>query len=372
MSEGYALRYLRRVMNWDFDQDDRETRWLRTISEFKYDSYRDFLAGSRFAEALLNWLQQFDPADRPAAYRLFRERLIFISWAELNQLIRRTLPAYAREVIVQRASEKTNVPPYLVWSQPTARRRANDMLKRTLFIGMSDGARIDAFRRANAGKISNEQVTLSYEMSNNKWEDLHKELAKRTGDNAAQFEVLFLLDDFTGSGKSLLRQKDGGKWTGKLKRFSESFNEQRAFFADDCTIAVHHYVGTPQSQKESEALLQKAASVPELDPWLPQPIKLSFDLIIPSTNAIQRGDSNEIDTLLRKYYDSTIHLKSKSLPVGGSDDARYGFADCGLPVVIEHNTPNNSLALFWAESDGDPLPGERAMRPLFRRRQRHT
>jgi hypothetical protein len=55
MNEGYALRHLRKVMNWSFEDDNRETIWLRMMSDFKYDSYRSFWAGSRFAEALLYW-----------------------------------------------------------------------------------------------------------------------------------------------------------------------------------------------------------------------------------------------------------------------------------------------------------------------------
>lgn len=372
MSEGYALRYLRRVMEWEFDEDDRETRWLRTISEFKYDSYRDFLAGSRFPEALLDWLQQFDPADRKTAYRFFRERLIFISWAEINQLVHRTLPAFARDVLVRRVSARTGVLPYLIWADSSGRRQVDDVLKRTLFIGLSDGARIDAFRRANVGKISNEQVTLGYEISTDKWEDLHDELGARTGDANAKFEVVFLIDDFTASGRSLLRQKSDGAWSGKLKRFAEGFNAHRDLFADDCTIAVHHYIGTPKSKQELEARLNEAAGDTNLKPWLPLPIQLSFDLVIPASVVITRGADREIDAWLEKYYDSYVHLNSKSFKVGGSKDARYGFADCGLPVVIEHNTPNNSIGLIWAESEGDPVAGEHRMRPLFRRRQRHT
>jgi hypothetical protein len=372
MSESYALRYLKNLMDWDFEMDDRETRWLRTISEFKYDSYRDFLAGSRFPESLLNWLQQFDSADRAAAYRLFRERLIFISWTEVDRLVHRTFPAFCRQVILRRASEKTNVPHYLVWSNLDARKQVDDILKRTLFIGLSDGARIDAFRRANVGKISNEQVTLGYELSDKKWNDLHNELKKSTVDDDAKFEILYLIDDFTASGKSLLREKNDGSWGGKLKKFAEDFNKRRPMFADDCAIAVHHYIGTQKSWKEIRALLQKRAEQSSLVPWLPQPIELSFDLIIPDSTIIRRGANSEIDDILERYYDPNVHLNSKSLKVGGAQDARYGFADCGLPVVIEHNTPNNSLALFWAESEGEVQHGVRAMRPLFRRRQRHT
>ena len=54
----------------------------------------------------------------------------------------------------------------------------------------------------------------------------------------------------------------------------------------------------------------------------------------------------------------------------GGKDAHFGFGECGLPLVLDHNTPNNSLALLWAETPGDG--GKHPMRPLFRRRQRHS
>jgi hypothetical protein len=49
--------------------------------------------------------------------------------------------------------------------------------------------------------------------------------------------------------------------------------------------------------------------------------------------------------------------------VGGASK-RYGFADCRLPVVLSHNTPNNSLFLLWAEA-------EHNVRGLFPRVSRH-
>lgn len=371
MNDGYALRYLGRVMNWNFQEDIKETIWLRLMSDFKYDGYRDFLAGSRFPEALLNWLQQFDEKDRALAYRFFRERLIFVSWTEINQLVHRTLPVFARNVIVSRVAEKTRVPSYLVWADSTAREQIEETLRRTLFIGLSDGARIDAFRRANVGRLSNEQVTLSYEMSAAKWRDLHDELRKRTGDQNATFDVLFLIDDFMGSGKTLLRQERDGAWKGKLKKFASDFTCQRRIFSEDCTIAVHHYIGTYAARQNLFELL-KTAEMNGPKPWFPGRINASFDLILSPEVELSRTKTSEFEPLIKRYYDSNVHLKSKSFEVGGSEDARYGFADCGLPLVIEHNTPNNSLALIWAESDEKPIPGEHAMRPLFRRRQRHS
>jgi hypothetical protein len=48
----------------------------------------------------------------------------------------------------------------------------------------------------------------------------------------------------------------------------------------------------------------------------------------------------------------------------GGVSKRYGFADCRLPVVLSHNTPNNSLFLLWAEA-------EHSVRGLFPRVSRH-
>lgn len=77
----------------------------------------------------------------------------------------------------------------------------------------------------------------------------------------------------------------------------------------------------------------------------------------------------EFGKLVQAYYNDAIANKNPHMKKGG-EDARYGFGKCGLPLVLEHNTPNNSLALLWAETSGEG--GGRAMRPLFRRRQRHS
>ena len=84
---------------------------------------------------------------------------------------------------------------------------------------------------------------------------------------------------------------------------------------------------------------------------------------------ISRATDAAITNLVDKYYDPAI--ETKSIKVGGTD-AKFGFANCGLPVILEHNTPNNSVALLWAESLIEEPPPPHLMRPLFRRRQRHN
>ncbi|HZR79010.1 MAG TPA: hypothetical protein VFA58_07355 [Chthoniobacterales bacterium] len=367
MIESYALRYIGRVMGWPFDIENRETTWLRSISNFKYDNYHDFRAGSRFAEGLLNWLQQFDPADRQTAYDFVRRKLIFISTIEMQHLVNRTFPVYARKVIASRVAQKNNVPLYLIWGREQTRRSYKETLERTLFLALSDGARIDAFRRANAGVIANDQVAVGIELSKEKWQDLHANLKERTKTDSARFNVLFLIDDFTGSGKTLLR-KEGSQWKGKLTKLAQNYSEQRELFATDCTIAIHHYISTQQAaQYIAEMFITASKDGPAS--WFPNIVSASHDLNFGSDIKIARGKSVSFDSLVDKYYDAAV--ETPSIKVGGTD-VKFGFAACGLPVVLEHNTPNNSIGLLWAES---PVGGSKVahkMRPLFRRRQRHT
>jgi hypothetical protein len=62
--------------------------------------------------------------------------------------------------------------------------------------------------------------------------------------------------------------------------------------------------------------------------------------------ALTANASASIQALLdkEKYFDSRAN--DKHMKVGGTD-GRLGFADCALPVVLSHNTPNNAVYLLW-------------------------
>jgi hypothetical protein len=90
-------------------------------------------------------------------------------------------------------------------------------------------------------------------------------------------------------------------------------------------------------------------------------------MVLPAALPVDRARHGDFMKLADKYYDDSVETEHTKL---GGSDVRLGFGRCALPLVIEHNTPNNSLALLWAETEGKD--GKHAMRPLFRRRQRHT
>ncbi len=269
MNEGYSIRYLADLMGWEQDQANKEMNWLQGISAFKYDSYRDYWAISRFTESLLEWLQQFEAEDRKFAYGFIRDELIFISASEFQCLVGRTLPVYVRRELIKRVSQQCSCPQYLVWANEKSAKRYEDILSRTLFVGLSDGARIDSFRRANVGLIDNEQVVLGYEVSDGKWADLAENLIERTGDPDARFEALFLIDDFTASGKTLIRKK-GEDWKGKLVKIARQVNEKKTMFTEDFIVVAHHYIGTERAQINIQNCLDEAED--NLEFWFPTPV----------------------------------------------------------------------------------------------------
>ena len=63
-----------------------------------------------------------------------------------------------------------------------------------------------------------------------------------------------------------------------------------------------------------------------------------------------------------RYYDK--EAETKATRVGGTEGVRRGFANCALPIVLCHNTPNNSIYLLWGE-ESYTFPG------LFPRVTRH-
>lgn len=377
MNERTALQMLSRVMQWSDERSMNEFRWLRLISAVKYDSYRDFLAGVRFLESLVGWLLQFKQADRETAYGFVRNRLAFISAHERERLIEIMYPRTVLPRLLERVAQRHGIAAWQVYNNPDAQRDLNIERRRTLFLALSDGARLDAFRHANVGLISNEQVVAGTQLHADKWVDLHDALAtdlKKAGaTEPATFTTIYLVDDFAGSGTSFLRQEpnEAGemRWKGKLLRFMKAFPGRGENYGD-WTLVVHHLIMT----QLAEAHLTKTIPVVLAD----RPVASHWfsDFVVSCTYPFAANfpldPANALDAafcrLTDEYYDPGIvtpaHLK------GGKPHIGLGYAGCALPLVLDHNTPNNSVALIWAESDGKN--GMHPMHPLFYRRDRHV
>lgn len=369
MNQEFILGKLSKLMEWDEERSCKEFAWLRLMSRMKYDGYQDFLAGIRFIESLADWLQQFLPNEREYAYCFIRNNLVFISAAEIRHLVELFYPETVQPRLVQHVAGICGVPQYQVWATAAATGAYETLLRKTVFIELSDGARIDIFRRANAGVISHEQVATAPRINRAKWDELLKDLRKSTGNPDERFSFVYLVDDFVGSGTTLLREEEGGNWNGKLLRFWNDLNDAgvlEGHFEQDWTLCVHHYISTYQADCAVRERDQAARKARGEGNWFKR-VAFSSGILLESDFPIRPETHPNFIALVEKYYDCGI--ETEHIRKGGTN-ARLGFGQCALPLILEHNTPNNSIALFWAETDGGD--DRHAMRPLFRRRERHT
>ena len=365
MNQDFILGKLNDIMGWDTDVARQQFAWLRLMSQMKYDGYHDFLAGARFIESLADWLQQFTPEERPDAYDLVRNWLVYISAAEMNHLVELFYPETVQWRIQEAVARRLSIPTYGVWATDSSRAIYRRLLRQTLFIELSDGARIDVFRRANAGHVNNEQVMTAPRMNQDKWADVLTDLRKDLNDNDAKFAFVFLIDDFVGSGTTLLRQEDG-QWMGKLARFWNDVQDVLAtHFEPEWQLCVHHYLATNRAKDSVQDCQSRALAELSATQWFGN-VRFSYGAILPADLPLDQARHQGFLALTQKYYDDSIETRHTKK---GGTDARLGFGACALPLVLEHNTPNNSIALLWADTVGGP--GRHAMRPLFRRRQRH-
>lgn len=372
MNDELSKRVLGQIMGWDDDRAREEYRWLEFFSSIKYDGYRDFQAGMRFIESLAKWLQQFDPDERETAYEFVRSRLVFIGLSETQHLVEQFYPKVAHEQFTRTVSARHGLPKWVALGRPELRAEIVQLRRKTLFLGLSDGARIDTLRHSNVGRLSNEQVAPTTQLDLDKWQDLLKDMRTAVGDPEARFEMVYLIDDFTATGTSFLRyDKDKQQWKGKLPRFRDAISRIKdTHFTPGFTLGIHHYIASHAAhQKVHDTIAQSTQEFAHAG-W--GPVEVSFGTVLPST--LPMSDLNPADvaflTLARKYYDPVI--QTKHTEIGGTKRIDLGYGGCALPLVLEHNTPNNSLALLWAETTGQDDPPAPAMRPLFRRRQRHV
>jgi hypothetical protein len=354
-------------MSWDPSQVARERAALQDMARYKYDEYQQFAPGQRFIESLALWLRQFAPgATRETAYRFVRERLVFISGSEMDHLVASAFPTIIKPWLLEKAAQESGIPPHRV-KQIAAGDTYRALLRRTLFLGLSDGARTDRFRRANPG-ISNEQIWHAYDFSAEKARDfkrkLGKDLAGRLGrdptETEAKYHTVCLLDDFTASGRTYLREEDGQP-DGKIAKIYKKLKDPTSEYADFVTqgevdLLIVIYVAADQAvaylRHELTRLLGlDARRVLQVVHRLPPETRLD----LPSDRAFLSMVEDD------RYFDASADDEHGAV---GGQSLRYGFSDCRLPLVLSHNTPNNSLYLLWAEA-------EHRIHGLFPRVSRH-
>ncbi|MGQ0502972.1 MAG: phosphoribosyltransferase-like protein [Panacagrimonas sp.] len=364
MNHNLAMRLLGQQLDWDDQKFQDELQYLRLMVDYKYDTYQGFQPASRFYVALIGFLSQFPTVDtRRLFYDFIRDKLIFVSQREMHHLVSLLMPIIERDMRA-RVAQELKIPLYQAWTDNGAKNRLKLMKRRTLYVGVSDGARVDVFRRFNEGEVSNEQVVATNEISASKWDDLLAELTKNLKKmgfegEEAKFERVVLIDDFAGSGSSFVKKKETGEWSGKINRFVKAASV-KSVLCDHCLLHVHHHLMSKKAiehindrMAEFTAEFQQFSSLTTCSYQLPEAVVIS-----------DAYDNADLVAQIRRCYDSGICDEHTGV------DIWYGYKRCGLPLVLEHNTPNNSIALLWASSKDDTK--EHQMRSLFPRRKRHS
>ena len=330
---------------------------LRSLATYKYDEYQQYAPGRQFIAYLAGWLEQFkNLQERQNALRFIQERLVFISDLEMRHLVSLMARDHVPTTLQRCVAKQLGIPEYHV-AKVRSTPEFNRAQRASLFLGMSDGARIDQFRR-NRDDLSNEQFAMTHELIQSRVDAMLDELRADLNDDDAGFEFIFLVDDFAGSGRTIMRHDDGERPKGRLVRFVH--DTLPSLMNHHCPqIFLALYVTTHQAVQ----YLTQSISTFDTLPWTPNTApQVLTAMTIDDRARLTHDRTNEMfetdrlfDDLLHKYYDIEIEDKHKG-------NVLHGYAECGLPLVLSHNTPNNSIYLLWDDEK---------TKPLFPRFQRH-
>jgi hypothetical protein len=345
----------------------RERPLLQAMASYKYDGYQQFFPGMRFIESLARWLARFDtPAERRDAYDFVKTKLIFCSADEVSHLVEMAYPDHVRPFLIRRVAEEMGENPHHVariTNSPAFRIRQ----RQCLFLGLSDGARIADFRRANR-ELNNEQIWQTHELPEARAKSLLEKLADHAvqlaGEGAApsdpKFRTVVLLDDFTASGTSYYRTDAEGRSSGKIAGFHRAVTDPDATLSqivdDRIDVIVLLYMATEAAKTYLRGHLDALGRGSRVAYHVESVQEFSENI------RFREGGSGPINDLIDRYYDHSVF--DEHFEKGGTEHAKYGYAAGGLPVVLHHNTPNNSIALLWSYDDRDVVG-------LFPRVQRH-
>ncbi|HAF44440.1 MAG TPA: hypothetical protein DCK83_05740 [Gallionellaceae bacterium] len=359
-----AAQLLARVMKWQDEEVQSYVPALQLLAEHKYDYYQRFGPGRRFIESLALWLDRFDEQDRAEALQFIFSKLIFISDAEFSHLVQSAYPDLIVRERMRIVAEENDIQPHKV-TKIAKHSRFTELKIKSLYLGLSDGARTNELRRAARGEIGNEQIWQAYELGETKAADMIKGLEKTLKEGKhpherQRFNLIWLLDDFSGSGNTYIRFDDEEKcFKGKIPKIYARLALGDLVDPSHYEVFLVLYTATRQSINHIEYWAERFTAEEGY-----KPLQVRVINILEPETAISLTPNPSLDALIDnpKYYDARAN--DKHTKVGGTTDVKRGFAACALPLVLSHNTPNNSIYLLWGP-EGYEFEG------LFPRVSRH-
>jgi hypothetical protein len=249
---------------------------IRTLARFKFEHYDSAPPATTFTDALVGWLAQAAPEDRAELVHFLADELVFVSRAEQRQLIR----VFAEDFLCALPVEPQDIG----------------------VCALSDGVHMGELRRAAHG-ISQRHF----------WPDA------RLIDE--QVRHLVFVDDFSGTGRSLLFRTSDDRLEGRLERAREWLSRHQA----------------PELQVTVVLLGASGAAARYLAPLLEAtPFRWGFTVL----QLFSATRSTRMRALSAQYTGYPADPRDKT-------PTNVGYRSGDLPVVLSHNTPNDSLAILW-------------------------
>ncbi len=329
-----AEQLLAKIMDWKSEILAEERFYIQMFSELKFDNYQQYSQGMKFIESLSLWLNCFSKEDRHILYNFIKDQLIYISENQMRTLVEISFPFYISPIIREKALSICDAN---INKDFSLEKLCNFITKQSLFLGLSDGSHIDLFRRSNSSYLSNEQISVYYDISKDRLTDMISDMPEESVLGRGVNNI-FLLDDFSGSGVSFIR-KEGDKWKGKVIKLLTRLKKYDMDITN-IDLSLILYVSTDDAVKYINNKMEEYKQE--------DGIEAKYHV-----RAIQRIEkptiSDDVCRLLSKYYTKyqmsdieDIHFKK-----GKHLRPYLGFNECSLPLVLFHNTPNNSLPIIW-------------------------
>ena len=330
MKDEIAAQLLGSAMGWSEESVPSDLRAFQVLARYKYDRYGRFEPGRKFVDSFALWLGQFNTLEeREVAFAFVKDKLIFVSEQELEHLARVAFPLHIRPAIRERVGRELGLPIYQVASIE-ANRQFRRRLRETLFLGLSDGARMDAFRRSSED-ISHEQVYGTYEVRSVRLTKMIEKLREHLPVEdplTLRFSSVFLIDDLSASGTSLIREDENGGLTGRLIGFFDQLNADihngnEVFDGRNTRVYILLYIATEQAVSR----INDALEAWDQPPWNVKP-----EIIVIQTLSeefrISEDSCPDMAPIVKEYYDKSIQNEHTD---EGQTKLHYGFANCGLP-----------------------------------------
>lgn len=360
MKDNLAASLLSSAMEWDTEDIKNDLVYLQTMAKFKYDSYQNYYPGRKFIESLALWVNQFNKEDRKIALNFIVNKLIFFSNEQMFQFISITYPMFVQNNILDQLKNQ-GVP--FKYNSVNNIREYKIEKRKILFLGLSDGSKIEVFRRIN--HLDNEQVFVTYDVSDNKIQDLKNELYKCKIDDIQLketfFNSIYLIDDFSASGLSFIRyKKEKNEFSGKIAKTLDMILKHSLVSTNkETNIHIVLYISTEKARRN---ILDNFNKLKKTDSkYSSLNLHVNIVQLIPDECIFTLESEKDFIKFLQK--ENCTDWITKHSKVGSTKNPYLGFDECGLPVVLNHNTPNNSLPIIWY--------GGKQKKPIFDRISRH-